>query len=69
MKYLIYGLMIIAIGFMIYNATKLNFQYLLTEDNTVPLIGVIAPSIVIVLLAILLISKKIEEQIQTSGRS
>lgn len=61
--------MIMAAGLMIFNITKLDFQYLLGEDNIVPLIGVIAPLIVIVLLAILLVSKKIQEKVEISNHS
>ncbi len=63
MKYLIYVFIAIAAGLMIFNASKFNFDALFTSQNTVPLIGVLAPLVVIVLLVILLISKKIQEKV------
>jgi len=65
MKYLIYVLMAIATALMVFNITKLDFQYLFEGQNMVPLIGVLAPLVVIVLLAILLISKKIEDKVNS----
>lgn len=65
MKYLIYVLMAIAAALMVFNITKLDFQYLFESQNMVPLIGVLAPLVVIVLLAILLISKKIEDKVNS----
>lgn len=62
MKYLMYVLMVIALGLMIFNITKIDFQHLFDAKNSVPLIGVLAPLVVVLLLAILLVSKKIEEK-------
>ncbi|MEB3344284.1 hypothetical protein U6A24_02370 [Aquimarina gracilis] len=62
MKYFIYTLMVIATGLMIYNATHLNFDDILAEESKTALIGVLAPACVIMLLSILLISKKIQQK-------
>ncbi len=62
MKYLIYALMAIASGLLVFNTLKIDFEHLFSNQNMVPLIGVLAPLIVIVLLLILLISKKIQEK-------
>ncbi|WP_109301622.1 hypothetical protein [Aquimarina sp. AU474] len=62
MKYFIYILIVIATGLMIYNATHLDFNNLFTGDSKTALIGVFAPACVIVLMSILLISRKIQEK-------
>lgn len=67
MKYLMYVLIAMAAGLMIFNITKLDFQHLFDENNIVALIGIVAPLIVIILLAILLISKKIEKKVEASN--
>ncbi|GAA4273789.1 hypothetical protein GCM10022258_30830 [Aquimarina gracilis] len=54
--------MVIATGLMIYNATHLNFDDILAEESKTALIGVLAPACVIMLLSILLISKKIQQK-------
>ncbi len=65
MKNLIYGLMVLAMGLMVFNLTKVDFQNLFEGHNLIPAIGIIAPLIVVVLLGILLISKKIEEKVNS----
>lgn len=45
---------------LIFNVTQLEFSDILGEENMVPLIAIVACLCVIVLLTILLISKKIE---------
>lgn len=51
---------IIAIGLIAYNATKLNFDALLTSESKVAIITIVAALCAIILLQILRISKKIE---------
>jgi len=53
---------IIAIGLIIYNATKIDFNALFEGQSTVALITIIAALCAILLLQILRISKKIEEK-------
>jgi len=62
LKYFIYTLIAIAAGLMLYNATHLNFDNILAEKSKTALIGVLAPACVIVLMLILLISKKIQQK-------
>ena len=62
MKIVSYVLMIIALGLIIFNATKINLDDPLTGDSHVAVIGILASACVIVLLLILntslLIKKK-----------
>ncbi len=62
MKYFINLLIVIAAGLMIYNATHLDFGNLLAKDSKTALIGVLASACVIMLMSILLISKKIQRK-------
>lgn len=62
MKIFIYILMALSVGVIIYNATLLNFDDLLEKDSAISLIGILSALIVLILLAILLISKKIEQK-------
>jgi len=60
MKIFIWVLTIIAIGLIIFNATKLNFDALLTGESQTAVITIVAALCAIFLLQILRISKKIE---------
>lgn len=51
---------IIAVGLIIFNATKLNFEGLFQGESMIALITIIAALCAILLLQILRISKKIE---------
>lgn len=62
MKVLIYFLIAVATGLIIYNFTFLNFDSILTGDSKTALIGILALSIVVVLLIILLISRAISKK-------
>jgi len=53
MKIGIYVLIIIALGLIIYNATKLNFDDLFTGDSAIASISILASSCAILLLWIL----------------
>lgn len=60
MKILIWGLSILALGLIIFNATRLNFDALFEGDSYTAILTIIAGSCAILLLQILRISKKIE---------
>ncbi|MDY8136874.1 hypothetical protein [Aquimarina sp. 2201CG5-10] len=62
MKYFIYILILVAVGLIIYNTTKLDFNNLLQGDSATALIGVFASACVVVLLLILLVSRIIKEK-------
>jgi hypothetical protein len=59
MKIFIYTMMALALVLLGYNVTKINWEAPLNGDSTVALIGVLACACAVLLLAILLISKKI----------
>jgi len=62
MKIFIYILMALGIAVVSYNITMLNFDAMLDGDSAVALIGILAGVCVIVLLAILLTSKAIQQK-------
>ncbi|EZH71906.1 hypothetical protein ATO12_04625 [Aquimarina atlantica] len=62
MKYFIYLLIIIATGLIIYNITYLDFDNLLIGDSKTALIGVFSSACVILLMAILLVSRNIQKK-------
>jgi thiosulfate reductase cytochrome b subunit len=64
MKVLIYFLILLATGLIIYNFTFLDFQNALSGDSKTALIGILASSIVVVLMIILLMSRAISEKSQ-----
>ncbi|WP_299884866.1 hypothetical protein [uncultured Lacinutrix sp.] len=55
-------LSVIAVGLIIYNATKLNFSALFEGESSIAIITILASLCAILLLQILRISKKIEEK-------
>ena len=55
-------LSVIAVGLIIYNATKLNFSALFEGESSIAMITILASLCAILLLQILRISKKIEEK-------
>jgi hypothetical protein len=59
MKTFIYILIACASGLIIFNATKLDFDYLLVGDSSVAVISILAGLCAILALGILLISKNI----------
>ncbi|MEZ4857550.1 MAG: hypothetical protein R2781_01940 [Flavobacteriaceae bacterium] len=61
MKLFRYSLIIIALGLIIFNATKLNFDSLFEGDSKIALIGILAATCVILLMLILNISFKIKK--------
>lgn len=62
MKAFIYILILLATGLIIYNFTFLDFQNAFSGDSKTALIGILASSIVIVLMVILLMSRAISEK-------
>ena len=62
MKIFIYIIMALALLLLGYNVTKINWTYPLQGDSSVALIGVLACACGILLLIILLLSKKIENK-------
>lgn len=54
-------LTIIAVALILFNATKLNFEALLSGESYTAVLTIIAASCAIILLQILRISKKIEQ--------
>ena len=63
-KTFIYILLTIAIGLLIFNATKLDFQGLMEGDSATALMSILVSACVIVLLAILLVSMKIANKVK-----
>lgn len=55
-------LLIIAIGLMAYNATKIDPSNILGKDSAVAVISILASAIVVVLLLILRTVRKIEKK-------
>lgn len=67
MKYFIYFLLVSAFALLIYNASLLDLNHLLSDDGTIALVGVVACLCVILLMFILLVSRAIKtksEEIQ-----
>lgn len=61
MKYAAYGIILLAIASMVFNAFKLDFSNPLAGESQIAAISIIAALCVVVLLSILLISYKIKE--------
>ena len=59
MKIFIYVLMVLALGLIVFNATQLDFDALFQGDSQIALIGILAAACVLILLSILLISRRI----------
>ncbi|WP_299249353.1 hypothetical protein [uncultured Lacinutrix sp.] len=53
---------IVAVGLIIYNATKLDFQGFFKDESMIAVITIVAALCAILLLQVLRISKKIEEK-------
>ncbi|RMA66237.1 hypothetical protein [Ulvibacter antarcticus] len=62
MKIFIYILIALAAALAIFNTTKLDFDNLFEGESSVAAIGILASGCVILLLFILLTSKKIEKK-------
>lgn len=64
MKYIAYTIIVLAIALGVYNATKLNFEALFEGESITGLITILASLCAIVLMLILLTSKRIEEKVK-----
>jgi cell division protein FtsX len=64
MKILIYVMMALAAVLVVFNTTKLDFENLLVGESSIAFICILAGFCAILLLAILLISKRIEAQVK-----
>ena len=64
MKVFIYTLILIAAALIVYNFTFLDFDKISNGDSGTALIGILASSIVIVLLVILLMSRAIASKVE-----
>ncbi|OAB80454.1 hypothetical protein [Cochleicola gelatinilyticus] len=62
MKTFIYILIAAACGLIIFNATHLDFDHLFEGESRVAAIGVLAAACVVLLLVILIVSRKISEK-------
>ena len=62
MKKLIYILLVLSVSMLVFNATLLNFEELLEGESKIAVIGILASLCSILLLWILLVSKKIKEK-------
>lgn len=66
MKILTVVLSVIALGLIVFNATKLDFNALFEGDSIVSLITIVASFCVIIMMRILRISKRIEQKVKQS---
>ncbi len=62
MKYVVYGIMLLAIASIVFNAFKLNFSQLFVGESQIAVISIVAALCVVLLMSILLVSYKIKEQ-------
>lgn len=65
MKYVAYLIIILAFILGVFNATKLDFNALFKGESIVGLITILASLCAIVLMLILLTSKRIEEKVKS----
>ncbi|MRT15605.1 hypothetical protein F3C99_01370 [Vitellibacter sp. q18] len=64
MKILIYFLMACAVALIVFNFTKLDFDYLMEGNSAVAFISIVAGMCALLALTILLISKKIAARVK-----
>lgn len=64
MKYLIYGLIVLSSTILIYNLAILDYKNPFAEESIYILIGIFASLCAIVLMLILMVSKKIKEKME-----
>ena len=64
MKAFIYSLIVIAVALIAYNFTYLDFDSISSDNSGTALIGILASSIVIVLMVILLMSRAIAKKVE-----
>lgn len=63
MKIFIRIMMVLALGMLVFNSTRIDFEAPLDGDSSVALIGVMASACAFLLLLILLLSKKIAAKV------
>ncbi len=68
MKKFIYILLVLAVGLLIFNITQLNFNDLFGEESSGSFIGILASLCVIVLMFILLVSRKIQHKVKDNSQ-
>jgi len=64
MKKFIYTLIVLASALLIFNLFQVNYDNLLAPKSSSALIGVLASLCVVVIMCILLVSRKIKEKIE-----
>jgi hypothetical protein len=69
MKILIYTVLVIGLGLIVFNATKLNLDNPFTDESGVAAIGVLAASCAVLLMVILLVSRHKKQKKSKRGRS
>jgi hypothetical protein len=57
-------LSVIALGLIIFNFTKINFDAPLKDDSLIAIITIVASLCVIVMMSILRVSKRIEQKVK-----
>lgn len=62
MRYFIYALLALGIGILIFNLFQINYQDILGQESAGALISILASLCVIVMMLILLVSRKIQEK-------
>ena len=62
MKYIAYGIIVLGIASIVFNAFRLDFSNLLGGESQIAVISIIAALCVIVLMSILIISYKIKDK-------
>lgn len=68
MKYFAYAIITISIGFSIFNATKINLDAPFKDESMIAFITILASLCAILLMSILLISKRIEEKTKNNKK-
>jgi hypothetical protein len=61
MKYIAYGIIVLAIASIVFNILKLDFSNVFGGESQIAVISIVAALCVVILMCILLISYKIKE--------
>lgn len=69
MKYFIYTILFLSIGLLIFHAFQLDFGDLFSHESSGAMIGVLSSLCVIVVMWILLVSRKINERSKALQKS
>ncbi len=62
MKILIYTVLIIGLGLIVFNATKLDLENPFTDESGVAAIGVLAAACAVMLMVILLVARRMKQK-------